>query len=303
MDRILRRQLDAIARDRSSGAAELVGRAATALRQWLERKKRLQKEEILSVAARLLTCQPLMAPMLRIANEVALAAEARHAGQAIASSLARIRKTLQRSPDQIARLFQREVHRKRIWSVCTYSYSSTVLRAILKARESIRLVTCSEGRPALEGRVLASRVAACGMMVRVTTDAELLSDAHRDAYQVLVVGADAIRSRFFVNKIGTSVLVRNAQESGLPVWVLADTLKFWDQPVFPAQLKGLSRAASQAAWPSAPEGVSVSDLLFDATFYTPNTRILTEKGWMTPRQVRRELRKIAISPRLRQLVD
>lgn len=303
MDRILRRELTAIARDRSSGAAELVGRAATALRQWLERRKRLQEEEILSVAARLLTCQPLMAPMLRIANEVALAADARHAEQALASSLARIRRTLQRSPDRIARLFQREVRRKRIWSVCAYSYSSTVLRAILRARESIRLVTCSEARPALEGRVLASRLAASGMLVRLTTDAELLSDTHRATYQLLVVGADAIRSRFFVNKIGTSVLVRNAQESGVPVWVLSDTLKFCDQPIFPAQLKGLGRAASKAVWPSAPEGVSVSDLLFDATFYAPNTRILTEKGWMTPGQVRRELRKIAISPRLKQLVD
>lgn len=303
MDRILRRELDAIVRDRSSGAAELTLRATYALLRWVKQNKHLEQAEVLSVAAQLLTCHPLMAPLLRLANEVALGAEAPHPRRAIGSRLARIRRIVQRAPQRIATLFLREIQRKRICSVCTYSYSSTVLGAILRARKTIRMLICSEARPAFEGRVLATRAAACGMLVRLATDAELLSNVHRGAYQVLILGADSIRSRFFVNKIGSNILVRNAWENGTPVWLLADTLKFWDQPVFPAQAKRLHRPAPKDTWPGAPDGVNVSDLVFDTTLYPPNLRILTERGWMRPAQVRRELKKIHVSPRLAHLLD
>ncbi len=57
MDRLLRRELDAIARDRRSGAAELALRAVTALQSGLRRHPQPSKQELLDIARALLRVQ------------------------------------------------------------------------------------------------------------------------------------------------------------------------------------------------------------------------------------------------------
>ncbi len=56
MDRLLRRELDAIARDRRSGAAELALRAVTALQSWSRRHPQPSKQELLDIAVRCSGC-------------------------------------------------------------------------------------------------------------------------------------------------------------------------------------------------------------------------------------------------------
>src|SRR5947209_14885478 len=71
MDRLLRQQLEAIARDRRSGAAQLALRAVTDLQSWLRRHPKPTEQELLDIASALLRAQPSMAPLLRLANELA----------------------------------------------------------------------------------------------------------------------------------------------------------------------------------------------------------------------------------------
>jgi hypothetical protein len=42
---------------------------------------------------------------------------------------------------------------------------------------------------------------------------------------------------------------------------------------------------------------------FELIHFQEGISFLTEKGWMTPGQVRREIAKVRISPRLRELAD
>ena len=49
MDRLLRQKLDAIARDRRSGAAELALRAVTDLQSWLRRHPKPTEQELLAL--------------------------------------------------------------------------------------------------------------------------------------------------------------------------------------------------------------------------------------------------------------
>src|SRR5712692_6611766 len=120
MDRLLRRQLSGVARDRRSGAAELALRAVTALQAWLRRHPRPTEADLLEITRALLRAQPSMAPLLRLANEVALAADSRSPARDLARAAASFRNLLQNGPRRIARLLGRALRLGPHKQVVTY---------------------------------------------------------------------------------------------------------------------------------------------------------------------------------------
>ncbi len=190
----------------------------------------------------------------------------------------------------------------------TYSYSSTVLKALSRSKSRIHVVYCSESRAGLEGRRTAKALARAGIRVGFRTDADLLSMA---AFGHLVLGADKLLRDGFENKVGTDVLVERtfivARKRGarrLRIWLLADTTKLWPQsrehlsPFFSAR-----EYPPQELWSNPPHGVWVFNEYFCRAPFTPITRIVTERGVLTPKQVAAAMKKIHISPRLKRLVD
>jgi translation initiation factor 2B subunit (eIF-2B alpha/beta/delta family) len=299
VDRTLRHQLDAIGRDRQSGAAELALRAASAVRTWLRRNRRPREPELLELARDLLGAQPSMASLLRLANEVALAVDARDAASVLRRAATNFQTTLQAGSKKIGGLVRSGLPRKRESILCTYSYSSTVLRAIRAARSKIWWVFCSEGRPGLEGRRTAAEIARMGISVGLTTDAAL--SLFLECADALVIGADCVCAGGFRNKAGTCALVQAALAARKFVWVLTDTTKF-----LPGGLSSPMRqtfGATSEIWRLPPRNVFPQNPYFDFTPFDNGIRFATEHGWMTPARVRRELREIQISPRLRALKD
>ena len=307
MDRLLRQQLEAIARDRRSGAAQLALRAVTDLQSWLRRHPKPTEQELLDIARALLHAQPSMAPLLRLANDVALAADAEDASRAFPFSLSQLHKALVSAPGKIANHFWRALprHPDRFM---TYSYSSTVLKALVRARSRIRIVYCSESRPGYEGRTMASKLARAGIWVCLKTDAALFSMA---PFGHLVLGADKVLRNGFENKIGTDVLVERAHRGAIKghmrkmrFWVLADTTKFWPESVNAmSPFWKLIQGPHAEVWKEAPKGLWVSNNYFCGVRFFSPMRILTERGWMTPKQVRGYLKNIRISPRLKELAN
>lgn len=230
----------AIARDRRSGAAELADRAATALLRFV-RMRPARPEHLAALAAALLRAQPSMAPLLNLAGLVQRAVEQKPSSpqqlqRALIAKLRTFRQQLDRANRQIARQFAARLRPGAV--VLTYSYSSTVLAALVAASRmpgrraiGIMRVICSEGRPQLEGRRLAARLARAGIPVFLVADASL--PTHLEEADVVVVGADAILpspagrrgAGAYVNKIGTRVLQEQSRRAGKPFYVLADTSK------------------------------------------------------------------------------
>jgi translation initiation factor eIF-2B subunit delta len=302
VDRKLRTELDAIAQDEHSGAAELALRAASALQAWLRRHRKLTETELLEVARVLLRAQPSMAPILRLANEVALSMDHERPRQALGQSLRRFQSELRRGPEQIAALFYRWLKRRKQWRIGAYSYSSTVAKALVRARALIKQVDCSEGRPGYEGRRMAERLARAGINVWLSPDAPFLEDAWFPDLQVC--GADAVTQDGFVNKVGTQVIVSQASRAGHPVIVLAETMKFWPESPFRVTRFWMSTDGHPwEVWKDAPENVRIDSPLFSCAPFGKHVFLLTERGWMKVKQIRRELRKICISPRLEGLAD
>lgn len=301
MERKLRTELDAIARDEHSGAAELSLRAVMGLQAWLRRHPSPNEQELLEIARTLLRAQPSMAPILRLANEVALSMDHKRPRQALGQSLRRFQSKLRRGPEQIAALFYRWLKRRKQWRIGAYSYSSTVAKALLRARALIQRVDCSEGRPGYEGRRMAERLARAGINVRLSPDAPFLEDAWFPDLQVC--GADAVTPRGFVNKVGTQVIVSQASRAGHPVIVLAETMKFWPESPFHCRFWGRTFGRPWEVWKDAPENVGIDSPLFSCAPFGKHVFLLTERGRMKVKQIRRELRKIRISPRLEGLAD
>ena len=299
MDQRLRRDLDAIAVDRSSGAAELALRACVALQKWARRHPRISRDELLAVARALLIAQPAMAPLLRLANELALAADEPIPPRYLARALKHVSSTLRTGPPSIARHFRSALRGGDKKIITTYSYSSTVLQAIVAAHSHIWQVICSEGRPGLEGRKTVEQILrrGGGIGACLTTDAALhMFTAHSHA---LLVGADSLEEEGFTNKTGTGALVAYALQIGCPVWVLADTSKLLPRAI--DAIRGDCNGPDAEIWPEAPARLSILNPYFERTRYQPGIRILTENGWRTPAQISSEIRKIKVSSLLATL--
>ena len=306
MDSILKQQLRRIDRDKHSGANELALRAVKALRDWARRNPRANERDLLLVVGGLLNTQPDMAPFLRLANEVALAIDADSPYEEILKSCACFESVLKHGVRRIAQLLRRKLGSGRRKTILTYSYSSTVLRALIHSKSRIQRIYCSEASPEMEGRALARKLAKVGLHVTLTTDLSLpnfvhgVDETHRRP-DAIVVGADQVRPRQFVNRYGTEILVAQAQKAGVPVWVLTDTSKFI--PEIESRRNKSETEASTRLWSGATKGVEPWLRLLGEAPLAAHVRVLSERGWMTPEQVRRAIRQIRISTRLKAVLE
>jgi ribose 1,5-bisphosphate isomerase len=302
MDRLLRRELDRIAHDRTSGAAELAGIACRALLKWLRGNRHPSEAELLEVARALLRAQPSMAPLLRLANEVTLAIDSGSPARRLATRTRRFHRILRLAPDRIAGYFFRWMRsRGPAEIVYTYSYSSTVAKALIRARSRIECVCCSESRPGNEGILTALRLSRAGIKTEFFTDAALLSQTYRGL--LVVLGADAILPGWVGCKVGSRVLIGRAHRAGGRVVLMVDTTKFWPEPTRSSPHWDWTFGPPDEIWKNPPRRLAVRNPYFELTKLSSRLRFLTERGWMTPGQVKRELKKIRISPRLAGLTQ
>jgi translation initiation factor 2B subunit (eIF-2B alpha/beta/delta family) len=288
MDKLFARRIQQIADDDRGGAAELALNAVDALQKWLSAHKNMSSNEILEAAGAVAKAHPEMAPLGRIAAEVAATSRVKNPNAELSSKLNLLHKHITTAPQTISEKFARLLPRKKI-HIAAYSYSSTVANTIIHARKNIALAYISEGRPGNEGRTTAAKLARAGIRVIIVPDVVLLSQLPRVSHVVL--GADCIMQNGFFNKTGTSLLMRTGLAHGAKVWVLSDTLKFWPYaPPFHPELGSVK--PNWNFWRNPPVGIALKDQVHELVPYMPGIKILTELGTMTPAEVQHMLRKL-----------
>lgn len=290
--------LRALGEDRRSGAAEIADRAAALLEGFCRGQSRNVGNDprlpyaLGALAETTLGAHPSMAPLLNLANRVQLAAELNNqALPALHRSLTSFRQERRRAAAALARRFARQVRPGA--TVVTYSYSSTVVAALAAARTRLGRVIVSEGRPGYEGRVVAERLARLDLDVTLVTDAALAEQV--EVADLVVVGADAVLAGAYVNKIGTRLLQEQARRRRRPFFVLADTNKFL--PAALAAFHRLEEFPARELWRDAPAGVQLLHPLFEVIPLERHVRLLTERGVLTPAQVRASLRRQPVARR------
>ena len=241
-------RVTALARDRVSGASAIRESAIGILRE------ALSLGQAGAAAAALCRAQPSMASVWN-ASLHALATRDEP------ERFERFARSIERAPQALVRfgltLFEPGTLPL---DIVTLSASGSVVLLIdgLRQRGPLR-VSCSEARPAFEGRQLAARLAARGVEVTFFTDAAL---AHAlDAADAVLVGADAVGPGDFVNKTGTRALVAAAGAAGVPAYVAATRDKF----VMPALWRRLTIRDEPAdeVWDTPPANVLVRNPYFE----------------------------------------
>lgn len=121
-------------------------------------------------------------------------------------------------------------------SIVTHSASSTVRHLLAAVAPGWVIVGASE--PGGEGRSLAAELGA-----RCVSDADAVRQVSQAA--AVVIGADAIGTHSFVNKVGTLALAEAAHEAGTPIFVVAESFKWVplaDPPVFEPAFEAVPNA-------------------------------------------------------------
>lgn len=251
-----------VAADRRSGAGELAMRSCGALAELSGRR------DVLRAARRLLREHPAMAPLWR-AFAVALEDEP-HA-------LLALRDRIASETDGVVRAAAGWAIGRRA-RVLTHSASSTVFETLVRAARRIDEVACTVSLPGGEGRPFARRLEREGLDVTVVADAEIARAA--GAATIAIVGADAVTEDAVVNKVGTRLVALAARDAGIPCYALAGTTK-----LLPSEAWNPDAAPAFEATPLA---------LLDA--------VVTERGPMSPPQIRRAAGRVRIPAPLLGLV-
>lgn len=275
----LEKRIARLADDRQSGASEILDEAIAILRD-----ARLDGEDIPAVARGLCGAQPTMAPIWNAAIEALASAGHPERFDRFVARVARAPQAVARfavdylSPSEGPNGGEKPLPLR----VVTISSSRTVLH-VLTALGRVRplQVACSESRPGLEGRRLATRLAALDVQVTMFSDAGI-AHALRTA-DAVVVGADAVSPDYFLNKSGTHMLAATAMQQGVPVHVVSSRDKFVTRALA-IQLRPHEGPPSEL-WAEAPPRVIVRNPYFESTPLDLVTSVITDVGVLSPADV------------------
>lgn len=269
-------RIEAIRRDRTSGATALALQAAEAL----EMAAVLEEPEWVGAARAVAAAQPAMAPLFNLANAALLSADRAGACTAFA---ARIRESMPRVAAHGARLIAPGM------TVMTHSASSAVLDALRAGRPA--LVIATESRPVREGLILAGQLAREGIAVRLIVDAAM--DLFLDEAQLALVGADSVSPAGVMNKIGTALLALVCDARRVPLYALCGTEKF--VPAARAQQARNPREVLERPI----ERIDAVNYYFDTTPLERFRGIVTEDGVLAAADIRARLADMPVHEALR----
>ena len=172
-------------------------------------------------------------------------------------------------------------------TILTHSQSSAVkevFRLFPGNRKKIRIIQ-TESRPAYEGRLQAILLSKLGYEITLVTDVGFTR--HLDEVNMILLGADSVYRDYFVNKAGSYALCLSGKNAGIPVYVLADSRKFWS--ILPPQRQeaGYIEAGKPPGevWEDPPDGIQVENLYFERTPSAWVDGFITETDIMKPGQV------------------
>lgn len=242
MDEELRRAIDGLADDHRSGASALALEAIGTLVRAAAHGPHVTAE----VARALCQAQPSMAPIWNAAVTALQPDGAR--------GLELLAERIRRAPRAFSRLAPDALQPSAALRIVTYSASASVRACLegLRARADVT-VACAEGRPLCEGRDMASALAAGGFRVELFTDAAIALALEKS--DAVLVGADSVTPRWFINKAGTGQLAAAAAGAGVPVFVVAARDKLV-HPALAPHLR-LREGSPGEVWPAPPHGITV----------------------------------------------
>ena len=289
--------------DLTSGAAELALRGITIYRglvaECQDAKPEDLKRLLVDISVALVKAQPGMAPVFHLANTVLQSTKDAKTVAEISStceeSLDKFEKRLCDSAAVIADYVYDLIPAGEL--VFAYSFSSTVVSSLLHARSQRKFfrAVCTEARPSLEGRKLATMLASAGLEVIHTFDPAM--GLILPNCRVAFMGCDCIARPGIVNKVGSWLLALACRELGIPLYALAGTEKFvTDERLF--EFEDHERPATEV-WPDAPNGVRVLNKQFELIPFSWISGLVTEHGILQEKDIEKYVSQLEVHDALK----
>ncbi|MFW5953300.1 MAG: hypothetical protein ACOCSJ_03980 [Candidatus Natronoplasma sp.] len=270
------RSAEEILRDNKKGAAELLEDVVKSI-------QRLEKEEIESYLKTLVINRYSVTPLVNLANKIFLSLEQEEDIDSIVDDLEG--KFFSRNREAATKM-KKLMQDKNYTDILTLSYSSTVIQAL----SSVEKVKVLESRPNMEGRKTAKKLINRGIEVEYWVDAGMCRALEN--IDCVVVGADSISKKGFLNKIGTKPLAITSDTLEKEFYVVADTSK-----ILPSKIptpKGESHPPKEV-WDN--EFVVVKNDYFELT-QLKRAEFITENGRMKPKEIKKIAEKKEVSEML-----
>lgn len=172
--------------------------------------------------------------------------------------------------------------------ILCHSQSSAV-REIFEAyqgnRKKVRIIQ-TESRPILEGRIQAANLYKLGYEVKLVSDTGY--SRHLDRINMILLGADAVFRDYFVNKTGSYNICLSGKNSGIPVYVLADSRKFWfSLPPGNQEMKYNERKKpGEEIWKDPHPGIDIENYYFEKIPVDWADGFITEKEILKPSRLK-----------------
>ncbi|MBS3742686.1 MAG: hypothetical protein KGY74_11250 [Candidatus Cloacimonetes bacterium] len=115
-------------------------------------------------------------------------------------------------------------------SILTFSNSSSVRKVLINFSDKLKKVYCCRSLPLAEGKVFYRK------LKKKKINAELIEDMEITKYDkkidIILIGADAIGEKYFINKVGTKILALFAKDFEIPIYVVSSRLKLFSGSEF-----------------------------------------------------------------------
>ncbi|MBU3904644.1 MAG: S-methyl-5-thioribose-1-phosphate isomerase [Nanoarchaeota archaeon] len=173
---------------------------------------------------------------------------------------------------------------KNKFKIMTHCHSGDALSIIKEAHKAGKRfeVYATETEPKHQGIITAKELHKLGIKVTVIEDpaaAYFMKDM-----DCVIVGTDSFRKEGIINKIGTFDLAILAKKFGKPFYVAGNTLKLDNRKKFIIEERPVKEV-----YAGKLKGIKIRNPAFDITSWDLITRVVTEKGIMTPVNVKRLL--------------
>lgn len=176
------------------------------------------------------------------------------------------------------------------WTIMTHCHSGealTVIKAAWAAGKKIHVIA-TETEPIEQGIRTVKELRAARIPVTLITDAA--AGFFMPSCDAVIVGCDALRMKEgLINKTGTYPMALLARAHKKPFYTVASTFKLDTRKKFEIEERPPKEVYRELA---ELHGAAVRNPAFDITPWSLITRVISEKGVMTPGNVKRLLRAV-----------
>ncbi|KPL09875.1 MAG: hypothetical protein AMS26_22270 [Bacteroides sp. SM23_62] len=173
--------------------------------------------------------------------------------------------------------------------ILCHSQSSAVREVFAAYRGNKKKVKIiqTESRPILEGRIQAVNIHKLGYEVKLISDTGYAR--HLDRINLIILGADAIFRDYFVNKSGSYNICLAGKNKGIPVYILADSRKFWFSlpPEHREMQYNENKKPGEEIWKDPHPGIDIENFYFEKIPVNWADGFITEKEIFKPSRLQK----------------